>query len=336
MYCVLEINLQPCHQSIEQMNRIVAIISYIFFYIILSANADINIDTLNFKVQSEGLSLDAQLIKKSSKENLPVIIFLVGSGGTSSHKTNYKDFTEFFFEKTFLENDFAIVYFDKRGVGESEGVWFETNFEQRAADAANVAKALHGFEFIDKNKIFLVGHSQGGWIAQIAVSNHPELFAAGVSMAGATFGVKKQLINDYMSEKICKKGNSESRALKKATKKADRDLKFINRFAKKGNWKQLKIIQDFEPRRYIFHIEKPFYFMFGENDELVDVKWAIDEFQTIFPSGKPSHIKYYIALSETHSFKKAKKCFDRDWKNVPYSEDTQKVLFDWILEESIR
>ncbi len=59
-----------------------------------------------------------------------------------------------------------------------------------------------------------------------------------------------------------------------------------------------------------------------------------DKYKTIFPSGKPSHIKIYTAGSETHSFRKAKKCFDRDWKNYPYSEDTQKVLFDWIVEKA--
>lgn len=316
------------------MNRIVSILTYISFYITLSASPGTNIDTINFKVQSEGYNLDVQLIKKSSKDQIPVIIFLVGSGGTSSHRTNYKDFTAYFLEKTFLENDFALVYFDKRGVGESEGVWFETSFEQRATDAVNVALAIKKLDYIDQDKIYLIGHSQGGWIAQIALSNHPEIFAGGVSMAGATFGVRKQLINDYMSNYICKKGNSETKALKRATKKANRDIKFVNRFGKKGNWKQLKIIQNFEPKRYIFHIEKPFFFMLAENDELVNSKWAVDEFQNIFPSGKPSHIKIYIAASETHSFQKAHKCYDRDWKNYPYSEDTQKVLFEWIVDKA--
>ncbi len=316
------------------MNPSAAIITCILFCFSLAYSSANSIDTIDFKVQSEGYNLDVQLLKKSSKSRVPAIIFLVGSGGESSHKTNYKDFTEFFLEETFLENGFAIVYFDKRGVGESEGLWYETTFEQRALDVTNVGLAIRDFDFINKDKIYLVGHSQGGWIAQIALSNHPEIFAGAVSMAGATFGVRKQLVNDYMSKYICKKGNSEAKALRKATKKVKRDLYFVNKFGKKGNWKQLKVIQDFEPRRYIFNIEKPFFLMLAENDELVNPQWCLDEIPVIFPSGKPSHIQIYIAPSETHSFKKAHKCYDRDWKNVPYSVESQKVLYNWIVEKS--
>ena len=96
---------------------------------------------------------------------MPIVIFLVGSGGNSSHTSNYKDFLQFFLEKTFLENGYAVVYFDKRGNGKSQGIWYKTTFEQRALDAKNVTLEIQNINFIDKSKIFLVGDSQGGWIA---------------------------------------------------------------------------------------------------------------------------------------------------------------------------
>lgn len=45
---------------------------------------------------------------------------------------------------------------------------------------------------IDKKRIYLVGHSNGGFMAHRMACDHPELFAAVVSVAGATFHDSKR------------------------------------------------------------------------------------------------------------------------------------------------
>lgn len=311
------------------MKKIVLVI--IFFLFISQCSFANEVDTIKIQAVSEGFLLDGVLLKESNfKEKLPVVIFLVGSGGNSSHKTNYKDFTQFFLEKEFLKKRFAIVYFDKRGVGNSQGVWYETNFEQRALDAKNVAKELQKLEFTDINKVYLIGHSQGGWIVQIALAQYPEVFAGGINMAGATFGVKKQLINDYQSEYICKHGIDEKKALKKASRRANRDLFFVSLLGKKNNWRQLKLIKNFEPEPYLKRIDKPFLLLFGENDELVNSKWCINELKRIFPNSLPVNFELYLGQGETHSFKIAPKCYNGKSADIYYSETTRQKLFGWI------
>lgn len=286
-------------------------------------------DTINIKASSEGYNLDVLILKKSAQKNkLPAILYIVGSGEQSSMKTN-RDLMQFFFENTFLPDDFAVVYFDKRGVGNSEGVWFETTFEQRALDAKNVALAVQKLDFIDNDKIFIIGHSQGGWIVQIALAMYPEIFAGGVSMAGPTFGVKKQLINDYKSDFLCK-GVEENKAVKKAKKKVNRDLFFVSLLGRKGNFKQLKIIKDFEPESYIKEITQPFLMLFAENDPLVSPAWSLEELSKLFPEGLPSHITHYVAQGEEHSFKIAPKCYDGKWRDVDFSESTRDVIYEWV------
>ena len=310
------------------MKKIIPII--IFFSFIIQCSFASHIDSIKINANSEGFLLDGILLRKSGhKEKMPVVIFLVGSGGNSSHSTNYKGFAHFFLEKKFLENGFAIVYFDKRGIGKSQGIWYETTFEQRALDAKNVAMELKNLAFIDVNKIFLTGHSQGGWIVQIALAQYPELFAGGVSMAGATFGVKKQLINDYQSKYICEKKLDENNALKKATRKVNRDLFFISLFGRKGNWKQLKLIKNFEPESYLQKINKPFLLLFGENDELVNSRWGIDELKRIFIN-IPTSFEVYIAKGENHSFKIASKWYNGKLADIHYSETTKQKLFSWM------
>jgi pimeloyl-ACP methyl ester carboxylesterase len=98
-------------------------------------------------------------------EKIPAIIFVVGSK-ESSYRTNYKSFSKFFMEDLIEEQNIALVHFDKRGIGKSTGKWYKTSLEHLAEDVKEVAKFLSKIEYIDTSKIYVIGHSQGGWIVQ--------------------------------------------------------------------------------------------------------------------------------------------------------------------------
>lgn len=287
-------------------------------------------DSIRIKAMSEGYNLDVLVLKNSKRTSkLPVIIFVMGSGDLPWIKS-YGNQVQFYFEHTFLLNDFAVVYFDKRGVGNSEGVWYETTFEQRALDVRNVALEIKKLDFIDSDKIFVIGHSQGGWIAQMVLALYPDVFTGGISMAGPTFCVKKQLLNDYMSNFLCK-GVSENRALKKAKRRVNRDLFFISIIGRKGNLRQLNVIKNFEPRPYIENINLPLLMLFAENDPLVNPKWSLDELNMIFPEGIPKNIETYVAPGEDHAFRIAPKCFSGKNSDIELSIKTRDLMFNWIM-----
>lgn len=293
--------------------------------------SSVDVEKINITAHSDGFKLNGILIKKKNSTVLqPVVIFLVGSGGSSSHSTNYLNFTRFFFEATLLDQGFAVAYFDKRGVESSEGIWYNTTFEERAVDAKNIALEVGKFDFIDRDHIYLIGHSQGGWIAQIAVATWPDLFAGAISMAGPTYGVRKQLIDEYHSQIICDNNISDEAALSKATRRANRDLFFISIFGWTGAWKQLKIIRNFEADIYIRDITKPFLFLFAENDELVNPDWAMDDFRKIFPTGPPPFIETHVAKGQNHSFRLATTCKSGADDSLIYSESTRTIMTEWL------
>jgi pimeloyl-ACP methyl ester carboxylesterase len=294
-------------------------------------------DSITITVQSEGYALNGVLLKsRDDYEKHPAIIFLVGSGGTSSHSTDYKNFVNYYLENELLDRGFAIVYFDKRGVESSEGVWYNTTFEQRALDAKNIAMEVAGLDFIDVNHIYLVGHSQGGWIAQIAIASWPEIFAGAISMAGPTYGVRKQIIDEYHSRFICDDNVSDEAALRKATRNVNRDLFIISLLGWTGNWKQLRIIRDFEADGYIRSIKKPFLFIFAENDELVNPKWAMEDLEKIFPDGLPPFIETYTAAGQNHSFRLAPICYRGEWDELQYSESTRMNMVEWLTSQLLQ
>jgi hypothetical protein len=288
-------------------------------------------DTLNISFDSEGYRICGKLMApKGRKSKMPAIIFLVGSGHNSSYATNYADFLSFFLEQPLSTTEIALLYFDKRGVGQSEGVWHQTDFGQRAVDARNAALYLKTLPFIDSARVFVVGHSQGGWVVQICLAEYPDVFAGGISMAGPAFGVKKQLVNDYQSTYICSASLSEAAAYRKARKKVNKVLAFTTLFPLKENWKQLKRIRKFAPQPYLSKIKRPILLMWGETDRLVSPSWCMEELSGIFPNGIPANFQTYIGAGEDHSFALAPFCDDGKAKGRFYSEISREKLINWL------
>ncbi len=289
-------------------------------------------DTLNIFFQSEKLKIQGKIVAPKNRNiKIPVVIFIVGSGGNSSYKTNYADFTNFFLEQPLENENIALMYFDKRGVGQSEGKWYKTDFDQRALDAKNAAEYLKTLPFVDTQQIYLIGHSQGGWIVQLCLAQYPNTFAGGISMAGATFGVKKQLLNDYRSTFICSHQSDTAKAFSKAKKKVNAVLTFTELFPFKQNWKQLNRIKNFEILNYLSKIEKPILYLWGENDQLVSPQWCKEELNKVFTNGIPENFETHIAKGENHSFKVASFCYKGNAKNLPYSENSREIIIKWLL-----
>ncbi len=268
---------------------------------------------------------------KDVKRRIPVIIFCVGSGGQSSYGDNfYSKFLDTLFEQNLPKDSIAFLYFDKRGVGKSEGKWYITDFEQRAEDVKAGADYLKYLPFIDSNKIIVAGHSQGGWIAHICLSKYPETFSGGISMAGPTFGVKEQVINDYTSAMMCQKGLTENNAREKALKKVKFDFLFTSLFPFRPEWKQLAVVKKFDPSQYLATIKKPLLLLLCENDALVSPGNSLIGLNKLYPNDSASNFQVAIIRGANHSFKLADLCYNGSYENIPFSEQARKEIYYWV------
>jgi pimeloyl-ACP methyl ester carboxylesterase len=114
----------------------------------------------------------------SSKVKRPALVFTHGSGAQSR---------EMYWGLGYLyaARGFAVLAYDKRGVGKSTGNWREASFQDLADDAVAGAKFLQARTDIAANQIGFWGQSQGGWIAPLAASRFPEAaFAIALSGGG--------------------------------------------------------------------------------------------------------------------------------------------------------
>ena len=94
-----------------------------------------------------------------SRKNAPLIIMCHGWTGNKQGVYN-----AFFVKaaRNFSKNGFATLRFDFRGSGDSEGRWKDQTTTTMLEDLDNVIDQISKYPEINKEKIGLIGHSQGG------------------------------------------------------------------------------------------------------------------------------------------------------------------------------
>jgi pimeloyl-ACP methyl ester carboxylesterase len=99
---------------------------------------------------------------------LPVI-FLAGwlSCDSTEAPENTTEASSLAFRAVAQMPGFCTVRIDKQGVGDSEGVCAETDFEAELAGYRAAFRALSRYDFIDPNQIYLLGVSNGGGFAPL-------------------------------------------------------------------------------------------------------------------------------------------------------------------------
>lgn len=111
---------------------------------------------------------------------------------------------------TGLENDFTVVWWDRRGAGlsYSPNISKETlTIEQSILDTIAVTNYLR--DRFGKEKIYLMGHSGGSFIGIQVAKRAPEMFYAYLGMGQMTYQVKSEkLAYEYMLKKYSELGDS--------------------------------------------------------------------------------------------------------------------------------
>lgn len=113
----------------------------------------------------------------------PAVVLITGSG-PQDRDENIEGFKIFGIIADHLtSNGIAVLRYDDRGVGGSDGYVFDATTTEFAEDVAAAVDLLRNRDEIDKSKIGLIGHSEGGIVAPIVAANDGDI-AFIVLMAG--------------------------------------------------------------------------------------------------------------------------------------------------------
>ena len=247
---------------------------------------------------ADGTQLMGRISLPESNILVPAFMALHGSEQGTRDNFGNKVMAHFM-----ISRGFAVLNYDKRGVGESEGMY------QEAASAANLQRhaddAIAGVEYlasrpeIDAKRIGLIGGSQAGWVIPLAASQ-----------------------SDVISHIVILSGPVES------TFQEDVFSSYTNDGDTATNYDDAKITQQlrdlkpggFDPIPIIAELKQPGLWLWGSVDKSVPVTFSTENLQALIDSGK-DNFSYQIFPNGDHNLNESPHGL---FNEIPYSP---RVLF---------
>lgn len=132
-------------------------------------------EEITFQNNKENIALAGTLTLPKKEGNYPVVILISGSGPQNRDEEllGHKPFLVI--SDYFTKNGIAVLRYDDRGVAQSKGDFKTATSLDFASDVESAIAYLKTRKEINKNKIGLIGHSEGGIIAPMVASKSKDV-----------------------------------------------------------------------------------------------------------------------------------------------------------------
>lgn len=249
---------------------------------VFSQSTDFTIQDVKF--ESQGISLAGSIVKP--KKPVAAVVIVHGSDPVKR---------EMEFAKRLAKEGIAVFTYDKRGVGESGGVYVGPSVGTNNIDPANLTllaqdanAAVATFQTYLKDKkipIGLVGFSQAGWIIPMAASKNPQIDFM-VLFSGPTITTLEQLRFQFYTNgnKNFWENHTETDAIEHTKNDPDK-YQFVAT----------------DPKTYLNTLSIPGLWLFGEKDIQIPVKLCIEQLNTLKAQGKPFEYSSFPQLGHNTS-----------------------------------
>jgi len=142
------------------------------------------------RFKSGEIDLAGTLALPSSNGPFPTVLFITGSGPIDRNENHKKLHLNIFDDIShyLAENGIASLRYDKRGTGDSQGDYWKTGFYDNSQDALAALQYLKLQNNIQKENIFILGHSEGALQAMRLAGGGAEVAGIILLAGGAQSG----------------------------------------------------------------------------------------------------------------------------------------------------
>ena len=329
-----------------------------------------NSEDVKFINKKDSITLAGTFTYPMNTGIFPTVVLISGSGPQNRNEElmGHKPFLVL--SDYFTRNGIAVLRFDDRGFGESEGDFTSATSFDFAEDVRSAIEYLKTRSEVDKDNIGLVGHSEGGIIAPIVGSKDNGDVAFMVLLAGTGIRgdklllLQQELIYKSMSmaddkiQQILATNKSifdliinerDNAALKiKMTERIKTYIKENAEFVPEGLSEEqflemqinttmspwmLNFIR-MEPSDYLKKVTCPVLAVNGEKDIQVPSKINLESIESALKSGGNSSVQTIEYPGLNHLFQKCNKCDISEYGDIEETFSTD-VMFDivkWIKE----
>ncbi len=263
-------------KGVDRLRNIAFFYRYAFFLLLLSVlsnqlkaqSPDVSVEDIRF--ESEGVTLVGTIY--TSQHSHAAVVLVHGSDQTPRMRN---------FASLLAKKGISVLTYDKRGVGESGGIYVgpevgtnnidSANLNLLAKDAIAAINILHQHQRDKNAPIGLVGFSQAGWIIPIA-ANKNSLVNFMVLFSGSTVSTLEQLRFQFFTEGKPDfwDNHTEAEVQEHIRNAADR-YQFANT----------------DPCDALSRLSIPGLWLFGERDVQVPVGLSIECLNALKVQGKP-------------------------------------------------
>lgn len=302
------------------------------------------------------IKLSGSLYFPVTKKPSPAIVITHGSGKDSKSDAGYISLAH-----VFVQQGFVVLLYDKRGVGGSSGTYLETpDMSIPAGDLVCAVNYVQTRSEVNKNRIGVYGHSQGGWVAPLAAGIAKNISFVIVTSGGGV-SILEQNLYAFQIE-LRKEGMNETgidaaihfgrqlftylatgvgytalNPLYTSSIQAD----WFSLYKKMGFGEQLpppsmlknpvfnffKVIQ-YDPQSILNSLSIPALVIFGERDETIPAIKAKQRWEdSFFSGGNQANLTVVILPAEDHYV------FERHEGSVRYKKSFETILTKWVQEK---
>jgi uncharacterized protein len=271
--------------------------------IVFSQSTDFTIQDVKFK--SQGITLAGSILKP--KNPFAAVVIVHGSDPVKR---------EMEFAKRLAKEGIAVLTYDKRGVGESGGVYVgpsvgmnnidTTNLNLLSSDANEAVKTFRTYLKDKKVPIGLVGFSQAGWIIPITANKNPQIEFM-VLFSCPTITTLEQLRFQFYTNGNNKFWENHTDADASEHTKNDPDkYQFVAT----------------DPKLSLNTLSIPGLWLFGEKDIQIPVKLCIEQLNTFKVQSKPYEYTLFPTLGHNTS---------SDSDTTPFD-----ISIQWIRQKTLK
>jgi fermentation-respiration switch protein FrsA (DUF1100 family) len=320
----------------------------------------------------DGTKLAATLTIPEGPGPFPAVVMITGSGAQDRDET-------IFLHKPFLviadhltRHGIAVLRADDRGVGGSTGSVSDATAEDSVGDALAGIACLKGVPEIDKARIGLIGHSEGGIIApKAAAASHDVAFIvmlAGTGLKGGDIltmqseaimlasGVNKDLVARATEQHKWLMDLLERSAPRAEIAGAIRELAITQRQGEPGaqpytdaqlealvgqqiselDSKWFRSFLSYDPREALRRVKAPVLALNGSLDTQVPAKANLAEIEKALKEAGNTDFAVRELPGLNHLFQTAKTGGPDEYMRIEetFSPEALRVITDWIVEHT--
>ena len=329
-----------------------------------------NSEEVLFENEIDDVVLAGTLTYPKEGNNFSAVVLISGSGGQNRNE-------ELFEHKPFLvisdyltKNGIAVLRFDDRGIAQSTGDYSKATSEDFTKDVLAAVEFLKERKEIDKTKIGLVGHSEGGIIAPMAAVKSNDvafiILMAGPGIPGDSIiylqgeliqrvaGVSEEEIqksskiqrkiissvksiedDDLLKEKLVEIFRSEYSFMSDKEKSEIGDLKaYMDLQLKTLTSQWFKYFLKYDPVPVLEKVKCPVLAINGENDLQVPPKENLSAIQSALKKGGNKNFEVKMLPGLNHLFQTSKTGAVSEYGKIEetISPVALQTMLDWITK----